>query len=399
MSAEPVPYPFGPEVGLEVDERLLALQRQGPVRVQLPQGEPCWLATSYEDVRAVHGDRRFCKELGVGKVLPRPHPSPPLDPSQLANMDPPRHTRLRKLTTTAFAKPRIGGLQPWLQELVDEAFARLVQEGPGADFTATIAWDLPNFAMTGILGIERSEVPEFRAYIETMLNPKAERDARAAAMGDLRAFVTELVAARRAQPADDLLSELVLARDEQDRLTEDELVMLAINLFLAGFETTYAQLGATLFTLLSRPERWDELVRDRALLPAAMEELWRWVPTTRYGVPLCRWASEDVELGNGVVIPQGEAIIGERVAANRDEAVFPHAAEIDFHRDHPAPHLALGWGAHHCVGAHLADLEILLTLEKLLDELPTLRLAVDPDEIQWSDTSMLRSVTALPVAW
>lgn len=399
MATAPLPYPFGPEVGLEVDERLLALQRQGPVLVQLAQGDPCWLATSYADVRAVHGDRRFCKELGVGKVLPRPHPSPPLDPSQLANMDPPRHTRLRKLTTAAFAKPRIAGLQPWLQGLVDEAFARLVAAGPGADFAGTMAWDLPNFAMTGILGIDRAEVPRFRGYIETMLNPKAERDTRVAAMGDLRAFVTDLVAARRAQPADDLLSELVLARDEQDRLTEDELVMLAINLFLGGFETTYAQLGATVFTLLSRPSLWDELVRDRGLLPAAVEELWRWIPTTRYGAPLCRWASEDVEMSNGVVIPEGSAIIGERVAANRDEAVFPHAAEIDLHREDPAPHLALGWGAHHCVGAHLANLEILLTLETLLDRVPGLHLAVDPAEVEWSDTSMLRSVTALPVAW
>jgi cytochrome P450 len=393
-----VAYPFVPEIGLEVDERYRELQRGGAIRVQLAYGPECWLATSYEDVRAVHGDRRFCKELGVGKILPRTHPMPPLDPSQLANMDPPRHTRIRRLATSAFAKPRIRDMRGWVDGLIDEILDGMLEQGPGVDFN-TLAYDLPNYVMAGILGVPRSGIPTFRGLIETMLNPTSAPEARAEAMGSLKEYILGLIAERRRQSTEDLLSELVHARDNDDRFDDHELVMLAMNLFLGGFETTMAQLSDSVYVLLSRRELWEELVDDRSLLPAALEELWRWVPSMRYGAPLARWAAEDVELSNGVVIPQGDIIIGERSVANRDEAVFPHAWEIDFHRQEPAPHLALGWGVHHCVGAHLAHLEIELTLEKLLDRLPTLELAVPAEEITWSARTMLRSPESLPIGW
>jgi cytochrome P450 RapN len=393
-----VAYPFAPEVGLEVDERYRELQRTGPFRVQLAYGPECWLATSYEDVRAVHGDRRFCKELGVGKILPRTHPMPPLDPSQLGNMDPPRHTRIRRLATSAFAKPRIRDLRGWVDGLIDEILDRMLAQGPGVDFN-TLAYDLPNHVMAGILGIPRAGIPTFRDLLETMLNPQSAVEVRAEAMASMKEYVLGLIADRRRHSTDDLLSELVHARDNDDRFDDHELVMLAMNLFLGGFETTMAQLSDSVFVLLSRRDLWEELLDDRPLLPAALEELWRWVPSMRYGAPLARWAAEDVELSNGVVIPRGDIIIGERSVANRDEAVFPHASDIDFHREDPAPHLALGWGVHHCVGAHLAHLEIELTLEKLLDRLPTLELAVPATEITWSARTMLRSPESLPISW
>src|SRR5262249_26323180 len=157
-------------------------------------------------------------------------------------------------------------------------------------------------------------------------------------------YILSLVAERRKHATDDVLSDLVTARDQDDRLTEDELVMLFQSLFLGGFETTAAQLGATIYTLMKYRDLWQELVDDRELLAAALEELWRWIPTTRYGMPMPRWASEDVELSHGVVIPAGEIIFGERAVANRDEAVFPHGWELDFHREDPEPHLTLGWG-------------------------------------------------------
>jgi cytochrome P450 RapN len=393
-----VAYPFAPEIGLEVDGRYRELQRTGPFRAQLAYGPECWLATSYDDVKAVHGDRRFCKELGAGKTLPRTHPMPPLDPSLLANMDPPRHTRIRKLATSAFAKPRIRDMRGWVDGLIDEILDGMLANGPGVDLN-TMAYNLPNHVLTGILGVPRSCIPAFRRPIETMLNPQSSGEVRLEAMADLKTYILELIAERRRHPTDDLLSELVHARDHDDRLDDHELVMLAMTLFLGGFETTMAQLSDTMFVLLSQRNLWEELLADRSLLPAAFEELWRWVPSIRYGGPLARWAAEDVELSNGVVIPQGDIIIGERSVANRDEAVFPSGWEIDFHRVDPAPHLALGWGVHHCVGAHLAHLEIELTLEKLLDRLPTLELAVPADQIIWSGRTMLRSPETLPITW
>jgi cytochrome P450 RapN len=132
-------------------------------------------------------------------------------------------------------------------------------------------------------------------------------------------------------------------------------------------------------------------------MPAALEELWRWVPSFRHGSPMIRWASEDAELSGGVVIPAGQAVLAEHQVANRDESVFPHASELDFHRVDPQPHLALGWGAHRCMGAQLAHMEVEVTLEKLLDRFPALELAAAPEDVKWSPTTFLRSPAELPL--
>jgi cytochrome P450 RapN len=391
-------YPIVADDGLDVDPIYRELQRVGPIRVQLPYGEPCWLATAYEDVRTVYGDRRFSKALGIGRVVPRVHPMPPLDPSMLANMDPPRHTRIRKLATPAFSRPRIRGMRAWIETLVDELLDDMAQREQPADF-ASVAWNLPNLVVTGILGVPRADVPTFRGFIDTMLGMTSSMEARAEAGEQLRLYLLALVAERRTHPADDVLSDLIAAHDEGDRLTEDELVMLCQSLFLGGFETTVAQLGSTLYVLLSRRARWQELLDDPDLMPAALEELWRWIPSTRYGMPLPRWANEDVELSGGVVIPAGDAILPERAVANRDEWVFPHGWELDFHREDPHPHLSLGFGAHHCVGASLAHAELEVTLVKMLARFPNLKLAIPARDVRWSRTSMLRAVEALPVVW
>jgi cytochrome P450 RapN/nocardicin N-oxygenase len=134
-------------------------------------------------------------------------------------------------------------------------------------------------------------------------------------------------------------------------------------------------------------------------MPAALEELWRWIPSFRFGVPMIRFANEDVELSGDIVIPKGDGIVAENNVANRDEAVFPHGWELDFHREDPAPHLALAWGAHRCLGAHLAHLEIELVVERMLDRFPSLELAIAPDAVKWSETSFLRSPAELPLTW
>jgi cytochrome P450 len=314
-------------------------------------------------------------------------------------MDPPDHTRIRKLTTAAFSRGRIRSLRPWVEGLVDQLLDEMVARGAPADFSATCAWGLPNLVLTGILGVPADDIPRFRAWIDGNLDPTATVDSRVESGAQLRAYILGLVGERRRRPTDDVLSDLVAARDDDDRLSEDELVMLCLSLFLGGFETTASQLGATVYALTAQRKRWQELLDDRDLLPAALEELWRWIPTTKYGMPLPRWASEDVELSQGVVVPAGDAVFAERVVGNRDESVFPHAWELDFHREDPEPHLALGWGAHHCVGAALAHLEIEVTLVGLLDRFPDLRLAVPAEDVRWSRARLVRSVEALPLAW
>jgi cytochrome P450 len=150
---------------------------------------------------------------------------------------------------------------------------------------------------------------------------------------------------------------------------------------------------------MSHHDLWDELVDGRAEVDAALEELWRWVPGFRYGTTFCRWAKEDVELSDGFVIRAGEAVMPEQPVANRDEAVFPHGWELDFHRDDPRPHLALGFGEHLCMGIHLAKLQVDLTLRSLLRRFPTLELAVPADQVDFPRWMFMRQVGSLPLTW
>jgi cytochrome P450 len=172
-----------------------------------------------------------------------------------------------------------------------------------------------------------------------------------------------------------------------------------MTLFLGGFETTAAQLGSTVWTLMAHRDRWQELLDDPDVLPAALEELWRWIPSFRHGQPMIRWANDDVELSGGVVIPAGDPVLPEHQIANRDESVFPHATELDFHRELPEPHLSLGWGAHRCMGAHLANLEVEVTLRTLMARFPKLDLVVAPEDVKWSRATFLRSAAELPLTW
>jgi cytochrome P450 RapN len=392
-------YPFVEEKGLDVDPMYRRLQRSGPVRIQMAFGDPCWLATSYEDVKTVHVDRRFSKAAGLGRDVPRREGIYPTDPSLLANMDPPEHTRLRRLASGGFSPARMRELNDWVASLVDGLLDDLIEQGSPGDFHEAVARRLPNAVVTGILGVPGDEVPLFRGWIDRMLAMNSPLEDRSEAQSRLDAYIVGLVAARRRRPTDDLLSVLVHAHDLDDRLTEQELVMLCVSLFLGGFETTVSQLGSTVYVLLSDRRLWEDLIAQPQLMPAALEELWRWIPSHRYGKPLIRWAVEDIELSEGVVIRAGDAVLPERPVANRDESVFPHGWDLDFHRTSPKPHLALGFGSHHCMGANLAHLEIQVTLQRLLERLPSLELAVPAADVNWSKVSFMRSVESLPVTW
>jgi len=393
-------YPVVRHDDLIIDDFYRDLQAKGPVRVQLPYGEPCWLATTYEDVRTVYGDRRFSRELGADRDAARMMPLNFADnPAIIANMDPPRHTRLRRLTLTAFSASQISKLRGWVEEIVGELLSDLEAAGPGADYVELVAWMLPLRLLSGILGVTESDIPLFRGWVDTLMAIDEEQEVKAAALGHLVEYIGALIAERRVKPTADLLSIMVNARDNEDQLSEEELLSLSIALFLAGFETTAAQLGSTLYVLLSERRLWQELLATPELLPAAVEELWRWIPSFRFGMPNVRWAREDVELSGGVVVQAGEPVLPEHQVANRDESVFPRGWEIDFHRIKPWPHLSLAYGAHRCLGAHLANHEIEATVQALLRRFPTLELAVPPEEVTWSSSTFLRSPEAVPVRW
>jgi cytochrome P450 len=392
-------YPIVRPNDLTVDESYRELQQRGPIRIQLPYGEPAWLATRYDDVKLVYGDKRFGKEIGIGKDTPRMWETRIDDPTIMANMDPPKQTRIRRLALVAFAAPKVRTKREWVQEVVDHHLDEFEAAGQPSDFVATAAWNVPLKVLSGILGVRDEDIPRFRGWVDEMTGPSATMEERGNAHHKLAEYVAGLVAERRETEMDDLLSVMVHARDDDDQLSEAELISLYMTLFLGGFETTAAQLTSTVWTLMTYRNLWQELLDDPTLLPAALEELWRWIPSFRWGTPMIRWANEDVELSDGVVIPAGRAVVAEHNVANRDELVFPHGWELDFHRENPEPSLSLAWGVHRCLGAHVAHMEVEVMVERLLARFPNLELTIAPEDVKWSETSFLRSAAELPLTW
>jgi cytochrome P450 len=395
-----VSYPLIDHFDLSMDEGYRQLQQQGPIKVQMEYGEPAWLATRYDDCRMVYSDKRFGKAFGVGRDTPR-RISVRIadDPNNLAYKDPPEHTRVRRLALGAFSTRQAERMRGGVQSIVDHALDAFEAAGQPSDWEAHVAWNVPLQVISGILGVTGEDIPMFRGWVDDLTSPTSTPERKGEVLENLLNYIRGLIAQRRETPTDDLLYMLVSARDDDDMLSEDELVKLSMNLFLAGFETTAAQLGSTMWTLMAKRHLWEELLADRELLPAALEELWRWIPEFRHGWPPVRWALEDIEMSGGVVIPKGEAIIPEVPVANRDESVFPHGWEIDFHRDNPMPHIALAYGSHRCIGAATAHLEIDVVISTVLERFPDLRLAVAPEDVKWTERSFMRSPVELPLTW
>jgi cytochrome P450 len=393
-------YPMFEDDALDISSAYLGLQDQPAVRVQLAYGPPCWLATRYHDVRTIFVDRRFSRMLPAEGEPPGVSAAAGMiDPSYPLGMDPPDHTRLRRITSPVFSPRNIRMMTERIQAHVDELLDRVADHGSGADLVALYAWDLPIRALTDMMGVPLSDADRFRHWVETTTDDRAALEERGAAHVAINGYIDELVAARRAEEHDDLLALLVHAHDDGDRLTEAELRSVCMSLIVGGFETTATQLGNTVYALMTHRDRWVELRDGQAELRAATEELWRWIPSFRYGTPFVRWAKQDVELSDGFLLRAGEAIVPEQALANRDERAFPHAHEIDFHRVDPLPQLGLGFGEHLCMGLHLAKLQVDLTVATLLRRFPGLELAVGPEEIRWPKWMFMRTLESLPVSW
>ncbi|MFC9897896.1 cytochrome P450 [Nocardia sp. NPDC127579] len=391
-------YPFGEPVRLEMHPLLARLRREEPLaRIRLPYGGEGWLLTRYDDVRLVLADPRFSRALAVDREdIPRVTPEPPRGDS-LLSMDPPEHTRLRKLVAKAFTGRRVQQLRPRAQEIVDGLLDTIEQTGPPADIVRQFALPLPVTLICEMLGVPTEHQRRFRDFSDAILSTTAyTREQIGLARGELETYLAELIAQRRAQPADDLLGALVAARDAEDRLSETELVNLGLGLLIAGHETTANQIANFTYVLLTEPGHWKLLRDNPDLVPGAIEELLRHVQLGSGGA-FARVATEDVELG-GVTVRAGEAVFVNTQAANRDESVFADPEQLDLTRT-ANPHMAFGHGAHHCLGAQLARLELQIAIATLLRRFPDLRLAAPIEEVPWKTGLLVRGPKALPVTW
>ncbi|MET8943431.1 cytochrome P450 [Streptomyces sp. NPDC004542] len=371
------------------------LREDAPVhRITGPDGTPAWLVTRYEDVREALADPRLSLDkkhatAGTYKGFALP---PALD-ANLLNMDPPDHTRIRHLVGRAFTPRRVQDLRGPIRRTADELLAALGPHGT-TDLVASYAAPLPITVICDLLGIPEHHRFDFRIWTDALLAPDPARpDAGREAVVAMLGFFTRLLADKRREPADDLLSDLIAVRDEGDRLSEDELMSLAFLILIAGYENTVQLIGNAVLALLSHPGQLAALREEPALLPAAVEEAARYEGPALLGIR--RFPVEDVTIG-GVTVPAGETVWVSLSAANRDPARFPGPDRLDLTRD-TGGHLALGHGIHYCLGAPLARAETEIALAALLERFPDLALA--EGTLRWRPSLRARGLVTLPVTY
>lgn len=373
------------------------MRHEAPLaRVTMPYGGQAWLVTRYEDVRTVLGDRRFSRAATLGRDVPRLVPLVQ-QVSSILTLDPPDHTRHRRLVSRAFTPRRMEELRPKVQQFVDELIDELVKHGPPADVVAHVTRPLPVMVICELLGVPFGERRLFYIWSEAMRSTGADAVSKMKQAGQLPwDYLADRISAERENPSDNLLGTLVRARDEEERLSEQELVSFAVTLLLAGHETTTDELGNFLYTLLVTPAHREQLRAHPDMLEPAIEELLRFVPIgTLSG--FTRIATEDVHLSGGLV-RAGESVVVQADSANRDESVFADPDELDFRRE-PNRHLAFGYGPHHCLGAQLARIELRAAIGTLLARLPAIALAVPEHEVPWKLGRSALGPQALPVTW
>jgi cytochrome P450 len=396
-STSPIPFPPPPSI-FHPSPEMKELQRSRPVvRTRLPDGRIGWLVTRYDDVRQVLIDPRFSRAAAVAPDVPDPGLGQAASDTILS-MDPPEHTRLRRLVAGAFTARRVEALRPRVTKLVDELIDHLFTLPQPADLVENFSFPLPVQVICELLGVPTADRRLFHEWSDTVLSD-ISRDPQEieAAFAELSGYFVRLLAAKRAQPVDDLMTALIEARDAQDRLTESELVRLCLTLLVAGHETTANQINMFLLVLHENPEQLRRLRADLGMIPQAVEELMRFAQLGSSGGGLPRVTTEEVEL-SGVRIPAGEAVIPVITVANRDPALIPDPDRIDVARP-LTTHLGFGAGVHHCLGAQLARMELQEALRGLLGRMPRMELAVPVADLTFKNGMIVRSLQTLPVRW
>ncbi|MFG2296180.1 cytochrome P450 [Streptomyces sp. NPDC048603] len=402
MSERPVLLPYAdPAFVADPFPLYRRLREDGPVRrAVIAGGLEAWLVTRYEDALAALSDTRLSSDVRDASDTRLLQQLPETErESILSNMlrsDPPDHTRLRRLVSKAFTARRVAGMRPRIQAVTDRLLDEAAPAGR-ADLVADFALPLPVTVISELLGVPLDDRLDFQRWTDRMVMRGEEPPDPAVvneAWQHMRAYITGLIRDKRADPRDDLLSALITARDEEQQLTEDELIAMVFLLLAAGYITTVNLIGGGIATLLAHPAELARLRDDPELLPGAIEEFLRYDGPVSPGI--ARFAREDVEIA-GVTVPRGATVLIASAIADRDPDRFPDPDRLDLTRQDNA-HLAFGHGIHYCLGAPLARLEGQIAIGTVLRRLPGLALAVPPEEIRWRPGG-LRGPLSLPVTF
>ncbi|WP_410606919.1 cytochrome P450 [Amycolatopsis sp. lyj-109] len=387
-----------------VPPALLAVSARGPIaKAELASGDPFWLVSGYEEARAVLTDPRFSSDRFQYhprfKELPAEFRERLRDDKARAgsfiNMDPPEHTRYRKLLTGQFTVRRIRDLGAQIEKIIGGLLDAMLANGTSADLMTEFAFPAPSLVICELLGVPYDDRAEFQERAAALLQLDAPVQQAVENADALRVFMQRLITDKRAHPADDLISGLIHHAGADPALTDDELINIANLLLIAGYDTTASMFGLGMFVLLQRPEQLAAVRDDPARIGDVVEELLRFLSVINPG--LFRFAKEDLELG-GEHIPAGSTVVVSVVATNRDERQWAAPETLDVTRAR-GPHLAFGHGVHQCLGQQLARVEMQVGYAELLRRLPNVRLAVPPAEVPLRNDMLTYGVHSLPITW
>ncbi|MFK0290339.1 cytochrome P450 [Streptomyces sp. NPDC090442] len=401
VPAAPTPLPVQPPSGCPFDPpaEFGTLRAEEPIsRISLPDGSWSWLATRYADIRAILGDTRFSSDTTLhGYPLSGMTGGGSTKNRGFIRMDPPEHTRLRRMVTREFMVKRVEALRPEIQRLTDELCDALERRaGEPVDLVEALALPVPSLVISLLLGVPYDDHDIFQRLTGKLLSRTIAEGEREAARVELRAYLDELVTAKEKEPGDDILGRLIVEQQQTGEITHDEVAAFAALLLVAGHETTANMIGLSALTLMRSPETAERLRRDPGLIRGAVEELLRFHSIIRNGPR--RVATTDIEIG-GQLIRAGEGVVVAVPSGNRDATVFEAPDRLDIARPNSRHHVAFGYGIHQCLGQALARVELQVVIATLLRRFPTMRPAVPLDEIPFRTDMAIYGCHSLPVTW
>lgn len=363
----------------------------GSLRDVLFKGHPAKLVTEHADVKAVLAERQ-------ASVRDIPDPSrgdagsEPI-PGFFVAMDPPDHTRLRKMLSREFTPRRMEDMRGTVERIANKLIDDILARGNSADLVRDMALPLPSLLICELLGVPYDKHDWFQAETHKVLDPESGQDDVNNAIASVMQYLAELTLAKQENPGDDLIS-LLLNHVRSGDLSVDEVSGMAAFLLMAGHETTGNMISLGIFALLEHPDQLDEIRKDPSLIPGAVEELLRYLDIIGN---LPRVLTDDVEIGDKK-FSKGDLVMVAMDAANRDAKVFENPDTLDIHRD-ARGHVAFGYGIHTCLGAPLARVELQTVIRLTFERIPTLKLAVPADEVPLKNDAKIFGLKSLPVTW
>lgn len=388
------PFHPAPEYG---DSR----ERAPFTRIRIWDGSLAWLATRYDDVQQILTDTRF-SQVPTHPAYPFPSESRAVllrsEPPPLNQMDPPEHTRVRRMFARMFTVGRIEQMRPMIQTMVDKLLDNMIEAGPPADFYAYFALPLPSWVIAELLGVPHDDHDLFQKVARTRFSHGGDPMEPLRAGERIRDYLHQLITRKEADPGDgsDVIGRLVIDQIRPGHLSHDDAIVHVRQLLLAGHDTTANMIALGALTLFEHPDQLERLKADPSLVPNAVEELLRYLTIAQFNS--ARVALEDIEI-SGHVIRKGEGVVASLAAANRDPSVFRDPDRFDIFRD-ASQQIAFAYGVHQCLGQPLARLELQIVFTTLFRRLPGLRAAIALDEVEFTgNNTQAYGVHSLPVTW